>query len=140
MDDYNILLVEDNEGDIFMTTEAIQEHLPSCTIEVIRNGLDAIQHFENLAGQVNPPKPDLVFLDINLPRRNGHDVLQYIKSQQALRTIPVVMLTTSSSPHDINQAYQQHVNSYLTKPIDMDEYHRMMSVVLEYWLTVAKLV
>lgn len=139
MEEYNILLVEDNEGDIFMTTEAIQEHLESCSIQVIRNGLDAIQYFETLACQANPVKPDLVFLDVNLPRRNGHDVLQYIKSQQALRTIPVVMLTTSSSPHDINQAYQQHVNSYLTKPIDMDEYHRMMSVVLAYWLSVAKL-
>lgn len=140
MEEYNILLVEDNEGDIFMTTEAIQEFLPSCTIQVIRNGLDAIQYFESLSQQVGMTKPDLVFLDINLPRRNGHDVLEFIKGQKMLRTIPVVMLTTSSSPHDINQAYQQHVNSFLTKPIDMDEFNRMMAVVLEYWLSIAKLV
>jgi CheY-like chemotaxis protein len=114
MRELSILLIEDNEGDILLTTEAILEYDPSCKIDVARNGQEAIELLQAISA-TEGKKPDLILLDINLPRKNGHEVLSFIKSTAALAFIPVVMLTTSSAPLDISRAYQEHANSNLTR-------------------------
>ncbi|HEY8396625.1 MAG TPA: response regulator [Flavihumibacter sp.] len=128
----SILLIEDNEGDILLTTEAILEYDPSCKIDVARNGQEAIELLQAISA-TEGKKPDLILLDINLPRKNGHEVLSFIKSTAALAFIPVVMLTTSSAPLDISRAYQEHANSYLTKPTEAEEFNQMVMALVEFW-------
>lgn len=116
-----------------MTTEAIQEYDPACRIEVARNGQEAIEMLQVISESVGGKKPDLVLLDINLPRRNGHEVLGFIKNDPVLAFIPIVILTTSSSPLDISRAYQEHANSYLTKPTEAEEFNKMVMALIEFW-------
>ncbi|WP_290795144.1 response regulator [Flavihumibacter sp. UBA7668] len=139
MKEFHILLIEDNEGDILMTTESILEYEPGCRIDVARNGQEAIELIEQLLEEPSSKKPDLILLDINLPRRNGHEVLQFIKKHPSLTFIPVVILTTSSSPLDITQAYAAHANSYLTKPTEADEFNKMVMALVEFWRRNVKL-
>jgi CheY-like chemotaxis protein len=139
MKEFHILLIEDNEGDILMTTESILEYEPGCRMDVARNGQEAIEVIEGLLEEPSKKKPDLILLDINLPRRNGHEVLQFIKKQPSLTFIPVVILTTSSSPLDITQAYTAHANSYLTKPTEADEFNKMVMALVEFWRRNVKL-
>jgi CheY-like chemotaxis protein len=133
MKEFHILLVEDNEGDILMTSESIQEYDPGCRIEVARNGQDAIEKLQSYVEDPLLRKPDLILLDINLPRKNGHEVLAFIKSQLSPSSIPVVILTTSSAPLDIQKAYQAHANSYLTKPTEAEEFSKMVAALVEFW-------
>ncbi|KYP15294.1 response regulator [Flavihumibacter sp. CACIAM 22H1] len=139
MKEFHILLIEDNEGDILMTTESILEYEPGCRVEVARNGQEAMELIESYLDESTRKKPDLILLDINLPRRNGHEVLQFIKQQPALIFIPVVILTTSSSPLDITQSYQAHTNSYLTKPTEAEEFNKMVIALIEFWRRNVKL-
>ena len=133
MKEFQILLVEDNEGDILMTSESIQEYDPACRIEVARNGQDAIEKLQSYIDDPLLKKPDIILLDINLPRKNGHEVVAFIKNQPWLATIPVIILTTSSAPLDIQRAYQAHANSYLTKPTEADEFNKMVMALVEFW-------
>lgn len=128
-----ILLVEDNEGDILMTSESIQEYDSSCRIDVARNGQEAIEKLQSYIDDPVLKKPDIILLDINLPRKNGHEVVAFIKNQPWLATIPVIILTTSSAPLDIQRAYQAHANSYLTKPTEADEFNKMVMALVEFW-------
>ena len=132
-----LLLVEDNEGDIVLTQEAFEERGLIHEMEVARDGEGAIQFLEDASRKNN--LPNLILLDINMPRVNGHEVLQYIKSKDALKHIPVIMLTTSSSPSDILKAYQNFVNGYITKPVNANEFLEVVSEIEDFWINTASL-
>lgn len=130
MKNVNILLVEDNEGDILLTTEAFEECKSIKKINIIKDGASAIDFLiKNLINL-----PDLILLDINLPKKNGHEVLSFIKKNKKLNHIPVIMLTTSSSDVDIHSSYKNHANCYLTKPIDVGEFFNLIKKIEEFWI------
>jgi CheY-like chemotaxis protein len=129
----HILLVEDNEGDILLTTEMLEENEIIDKITVIRDGKLAIDFFETLQ---NPP-PDLVLLDINLPKKSGHQVLQFIKTNPNFNQIPVIMLTTSSAEKDISLAYEHYANCYITKPVEFSEFTTAISKIKDFWINIA---
>lgn len=134
-----ILLVEDNEGDIVLIKEALSEGGFQHHLSIVRNGEDAIQ-FLNREGQfASATLPDLIIMDINLPRMNGMEVLQFIKQHVLYRSIPVVMLTTSSSTRDILDAYRQHVNSYIIKPGNLQAYIGVVHSIMDFWINIVRL-
>lgn len=133
-----ILLIEDNEGDILLTTEALEEAKIANEVDVLRDGEMAIKFLEKHA-DAHGLLPDLVLLDVNLPKRNGHEVLMFIKSNPKLAHIPVIMLTTSSSPDDVKAAYDEHVNCYIVKPVEADAFLQMTSTIEEFWFSIVKL-
>lgn len=139
MKDIHILLVEDNEGDILLTTDALEEGDFSTMVTVARDGKQAIDLLDKRGIYSDTDSPDLIFLDINLPRKNGHEVLKYIKNSQALKHIPVIMLTTSSSNNDINLAYSNYANCYVTKPVDAEHFTHVLASVEDFFINVAKL-
>lgn len=130
----NILLVEDNEGDILLTTEALEESKILNKLTVIKDGKAAIDFFQGL----NSPAayPDIVLLDINLPKVNGHEVLSFIKTSEALKSIPVIVLTTSSSERDVLLAYSNHANSYITKPINAADFIAAIIKFEDFWINI----
>ena len=130
----NILLIEDNEGDILLTTEAFEESKIVNNIKVIKDGKEAIRYFEGLTN--NDEKPSLVLLDVNLPKVSGHEVLSYIKSNLKYQRIPVIMLTTSSSEKDILSAYKNHVNCYITKPIEVSDFMQAILKIEDFWINI----
>jgi len=130
----HILLVEDNEGDIILTLDAFEEGKVKTEISVARNGQEAIDFLFKEGNYQNALKPDLILLDINLPVFNGHEVLQKIKADSTLKKIPVIMLTTSSNPKEINMAYENNCNSYIKKPLDMDGFLKAILQIEEFWL------
>lgn len=130
----NILLVEDNEGDIVLTLDAFEENNSNANISVVRNGEEALDYLYGRGEYKSAPKPSLVLLDINLPVYSGLEVLDKIKSDNDLRPIPVIMLTTSSVDRDIERAYRKKANSYVVKPIDMDEFVDTISGIEQFWL------
>jgi CheY-like chemotaxis protein len=135
----HILLVEDNAGDILLTTEALAESKIMNTVSVVKDGKDAI----NFLNQKEPFKaatlPNLILLDINLPKKNGHEVLKYIKESNEFRHIPIIMLTTSSSEKDITEAYNHYVNCFITKPIDVNEFITAITKIENFWLSIVQL-
>ncbi|OYX28412.1 MAG: two-component system response regulator [Flavobacteriales bacterium 32-35-8] len=139
MKQVHILLVEDNEGDIVLTLDAFEESKIKTKISVVRNGADALDFLFKKENFEEAERPDLILLDINIPVYNGHDVLKKIKEDTSLKTIPVIMLTTSSSQTDINKAYENYTNSYVTKPIDMDDFLKVILKIEEFWLQLSKL-
>ena len=135
----HILLVEDNEGDIILTLEAFEESKLKTEISVARNGQEALDFLFKRFDYVNSKKPDLILLDINIPIFNGHEVLKQIKSHPELKKIPVIMLTTSANQKDIDKAYENHCNSYVKKPLDMDEFLKSVLKIEEFWLQLTTL-
>lgn len=135
----HILLVEDNEGDIILTLDAFEESKIKTEISVVKNGQEALDFLFRRGEYTEAEKPDLVLLDINIPIFNGHEVLRQIKTTDFLKKIPVIMLTTSSSQKDVNQAYDYHSNSYVKKPLDMDEFLEAILKIEEFWLQLSKL-
>ncbi len=134
-----ILLVEDNEGDILLTTEALEEAKINNEVKVLRDGEQAIHYLDDLK-KTNPEAlPDLILLDVNLPRRNGHEVLNQIKNDPLLKKLPVIMLTTSSSAKDIDQAYKEHVNCYIVKPVEAASFLKMVNSIEDFWFSIVKL-
>jgi CheY-like chemotaxis protein len=133
----NILLVEDNEGDILLTTEAFEESRIINKITTIRDGKAAINLFEGLTNKEEIP--NLVLLDINLPKMSGHEVLMYIKSSEKYKSIPVIMLTTSSSEKDILACYENHVNCYITKPIDVTDFMKAITKIEDFWVNIVSI-
>jgi CheY-like chemotaxis protein len=133
----NILLVEDNEGDIMLTMEAFEESKIVNKITAIKDGKEAINYFEALTnkGEI----PHLVLLDINLPKVSGHEVLTYIKNNEKFKSIPVIMLTTSSSEKDILQSYKNHVNCYITKPIDVSDFMKAIMKIEDFWINIVSI-
>jgi CheY-like chemotaxis protein len=133
----NILLVEDNEGDILLTTEAFEESRIINKITIIRDGKAAINLFEGLTNKEEIP--NLVLLDINLPKMSGHEVLMYIKNSEKYKSIPVIMLTTSSSEKDILACYENHVNCYITKPIDVTDFMKAITKIEDFWINIVSI-
>jgi len=133
----HILLVEDNEGDILLTLEAFEECKVKITISVAKNGREALDFLFKRGAFTDVKKPDLILLDINIPIFNGHEVLRQIKSDSELKKIPVIMLTTSSNQKDINIAYENHCNSYVKKPLDINEFLAVVIKIEEFWLQIA---
>jgi len=135
----HILLVEDNEGDIILTLDAFEESKIKTEISVVRNGQEALDFLFQRGEFADVEKPDLILLDINIPIFNGHEVLKLIKEEESTKKIPVIMLTTSSSQKDINLAYEHHANSYVKKPLEMEEFLKAILKIEEFWLQIAKL-
>ena len=135
----HILLVEDNEGDILLTREALEEAKISTRLSVVKDGKQAID-FVNKAGDYsNASPPDILLLDINLPKKNGHEVLKFLKGNQNFKHIPVIMLTTSSSQRDINLSYDNYANCYITKPADVNDFLSVVAILESFWLSTVKL-
>jgi len=130
----NILLVEDNEGDIILTLEAFEESKIKTEISVVKNGQQALDYVFQKGEYSDAQRPDLILLDINIPIFNGHEVLKTIKEDNNLKKIPVVMLTTSSNPNDVDKAYENHANSYVKKPLHMDDFLKAILQIEEFWL------
>lgn len=139
MKEVHILLVEDNEGDIVLTLDAFEESKIKTKLSVARNGEEALDFLFRNGPFESAEKPDLILLDINIPIYNGHEVLKKIKEDASLRKIPVIMLTTSSDRKDINAAYENYCNSYITKPLDMDEFLKAILKIEQFWLQLSKL-
>ena len=135
----HILLVEDNEGDIVLTLDAFQESKVKTKISVARNGQEALDYLFKRGTFSEAVRPDLVLLDINIPIYNGHEVLKRIKTDEHLKKIPVIMLTTSSNQKDIDLAYENHSNSYVTKPLDMNEFMEAILKIEAFWLQLSTL-
>lgn len=139
MEPIHILLVEDNEGDILLTTEALENAKMHINLSVVKDGKAAMDFLTNADGYSNATQPDMLLLDINLPKRNGHQVLKFIKENEALKHIPVIMLTTSSSPSDIDLAYKNHVNCFITKPIEIHGFLDVIATIENFWFSIVKL-
>jgi len=135
----HILLVEDNEGDIMLTTDALQEGKIFNKISVVRDGKQAIDFLNQQNDFADAEIPNLILLDVNLPKKNGHEVLHYIKSSQEFRQIPVIMLTTSSSEKDIMKAYKNYVNCFITKPVDVNEFMQAVATIENFWISIVHL-
>jgi CheY-like chemotaxis protein len=134
-----ILMVEDNAGDVVLVREALREGPPHVNLSIAVNGEEALARLRRHGPFANAPRPDLILLDLNLPRLGGREVLAAIKSDTDLRRIPVVILTSSEAEQDIAGSYDLHANCYVTKPANLDELIRVVRLVQEFWLTVVKL-
>lgn len=134
-----LLLVEDNEGDIVLTRKALQEAKFAHELQVVKDGEAAIQYLRKEGRFIDAETPDLILLDINLPKLDGKEVLAIIKKDEALMVIPVVMLTTSDSEKDILEAYQHHANCYITKPAEYRSFIKVIYSIKHFWTTVVKL-
>jgi len=138
MQQIHILLVDDNEGDILLTREALEEARIINKISIAYDGMQAIDLLKKSA-RIAGTMPDLILLDINLPKMNGTEVLSTIKSDPDLRRIPVIMLTTSSSEKDILASYNNYANCYITKPVDLDRFMDVVRTIEDFWISIVKL-
>lgn len=134
-----ILLVEDNSGDILLTKEALSEAKIHNEVEVCQDGDAAIKYLLATLAKDPSDLPDIILLDVNLPKRNGHEVLMRIKNEQGLQQIPVIMLTTSSSSADISKAYNEHVNAYIVKPVEASSFIDVIAGIEDFWLSIVNL-
>ena len=138
-DPIEILLVEDNPGDIRLTREALRDGKIYNNLYVARDGVEAMAFLRKTGQYAHAPRPDLILLDLNLPRKDGHEVLAEVKTDENLRRIPVVILTTSQAEEDIIKTYDLHVNCYITKPVDLDQFVKIVRSIEDFWLTIVKL-
>lgn len=139
MEMINILLVEDNPGDVRLTQEAFKEGMLRNNLHVVMDGEAAMQFLERKGQYADSPRPDLILLDLNLPKMNGREVLAAIKQNSNLKRIPVVVLTTSQDETDILESYRQFASSYIVKPVSMEKFIKVVSSFKQYWLSVVKL-
>lgn len=134
-----ILLVEDNPADVFMFKRCIKKSSLDTAVTVIDSGTRAEEYLRSLTTESTDSHPDIVFLDLNLPGRTGHELLKDIKSNEMLRHIPVIILTTSANPKDVRKSFGEFSNSFLTKPVDPVEYEKAIHDVLLYWFSVSSI-
>jgi two-component system, chemotaxis family, response regulator Rcp1 len=134
-----ILLVEDNPGDARLTTEALRDAKVHNNLSIVADGLEAMAFLRREGKYGDAPRPDLILLDLNLPRKDGREVLAEIKRDDALRRIPVVVLTTSQAEEDILRAYNLSANCYITKPVDLDQFLKVVQSIQDFWLEIVKL-
>ncbi len=135
----DILLVEDNPGDVRLTQEALKEAKVRNNLHVVEDGVEAMEFLQRKGKYADAPHPDLVLLDLNLPRKDGREVLEEIKADERLKRIPVVVLTTSRAEEDILRSYNLHANCYVNKPVDLDEFIKIVKSIEDFWLTIVKL-
>jgi CheY-like chemotaxis protein len=134
-----VLLVEDNPGDARLTVEALKEGKIRNNLHHAKDGVEAMAFLRREAGHENAPTPDIILLDLNLPRKDGREVLAELKEDERLRSIPVVVLTTSEAEQDILRTYQLHANCYITKPVDLDKFIGIVRAIENFWLAIVKL-
>jgi CheY-like chemotaxis protein len=134
-----VLLVEDNPGDVRLTREALKEGKIRNNLHVAKDGVEALAFLRREGEHTDAPRPDLILLDLNLPRKDGREVLTEIKDDASLRQIPVVVLTSSQAEEDILRAYDLHANCYISKPVDLDQFIRVVKSIEDFWFTVVKL-
>jgi CheY-like chemotaxis protein len=135
----DILLVEDDPGDVLMTQEAMEHHKVKNELHVVTDGVEAMRFVRQEPPYQDAPRPGLILLDLNLPRKNGQEVLAELKQSPDLRTIPVVILTTSEAEEDILRSYDLHANAYITKPVDFERFVEVVRQIDDFFLTVVKL-
>lgn len=135
----DILLVEDNPGDVRLTEEALREGKIKNRLFVVSDGVEALSYLRREGEYANSVMPDLILLDLNLPRMDGRQVLQNIKEDESLKSIPVVVLTTSDAEDDVLRSYNLHANCYITKPVDLDQFLTIVRSIENFWLSVVKL-
>jgi two-component system, chemotaxis family, response regulator Rcp1 len=134
-----ILLVEDNPGDVRLTREALKESKIRNNLSVAVDGMEAMEYLRREGRFAQAARPDLILLDLNLPRKNGREVLADIKKDENLRRIPVVVLTVSQAEEDVMRAYNLHANCYVTKPLNLDQFMTVVQSIEDFWLTIVKL-
>ena len=133
----NILLIEDNPGDVRLAQEAFKEGNINVQLDVAMDGIEALNYLRKKGPYASAKTPDLVLLDLNLPKKDGREVLSEIKADSVLRSIPVVILTTSNAEQDILNSYNLHVNCYINKPVDFDRFFDIIQKIEEFWLQTA---
>jgi CheY-like chemotaxis protein len=131
----NVLLVEDSPGDVRLTQEAFAEANPSILLHVATDGVEAMSFLQREGSNAGAPRPDLILLDLNLPKMDGREVLAHIKEDDRLKTIPTVILTTSDAEADVLKSYQLGSNCYLTKPVQLDSFEILVKSINDFWLT-----
>lgn len=138
MNQFEVLLIEDNEGDVTLITEALDsfDYEIHCTIQ--KDGEKAIHYLEGTLTGKESDSPDLIILDLNLPRKNGFEVLEFIKTHHILKVIPTIVFTTSSSQKDITACYQRHANCYITKPAEIESYLEVLQGVQQFWIEIVR--
>ncbi len=135
----DILLVEDNPGDVRLTKEALKENKISNNLYEVIDGVEALDFLYKRGKYAKKPRPDIILLDLNLPRKDGREVLAEIKNDESLKRIPVVILTTSRAEEDIVKTYNLHANCYITKPVDLDQFLRVVKSIEDFWISIVKL-
>ncbi|HDQ46402.1 MAG TPA: response regulator [bacterium] len=135
----HVLLVEDNYGDVRLTIEAFKEIRGDITIHPVTDGVEALQYLRKEGAYREAMRPDLILLDLNLPRKDGREVLDQIKNDADLKRIPIVVLTTSAADDDIIQAYDSHANCYIKKPVNMDEFFSVAETIDHFWFRLVRL-
>lgn len=138
-DSIHILIVEDNATDLMIMREAFADTALNATLHSASNGEEAMKFLRRVGEHVGAPRPDLILLDINMPRKNGHEVLSEIKKDSLLLRIPVVILTTSQAEDDISRAYAAHANCYIRKPVDFDQFEKVMATIEQFWFNIVSL-
>ena len=134
-----VLLVEDDPGDVLMTKEAFEDYKIQNTLHVVNDGVEAMDFLRRQGEYADAPRPDLVLLDLNLPRMDGREVLQAIKSDPELASIPVVVLTTSEAEEDVLRSYSLHANAYVTKPVDFERFIQVVRQIDDFFVSVVRL-
>jgi chemotaxis family two-component system response regulator Rcp1 len=134
-----ILLVEDNPDDVDLTLEALKDAKMHTSLHTVEDGVEALAFLRKEGKYSHVPRPDLILLDLNLPKKDGREVLAEIKSDTDLQQIPVVVLTTSDAEEDIVKAYQLHANCYIKKPVDFDQFIKVVNAIEGFWFTMVKL-
>ncbi len=134
-----VLLVEDDPGDVLMTREAFEDNKVANRLSVVSDGVSAMEYLRKQGPYADAPTPDLILLDLNLPRMDGREVLQALKADEDLRRIPVVVLTTSEAEEDVLRSYALHANAYVTKPVDFDRFIDVVRQIDEFFVSVVRL-
>ena len=133
------LLAEDNPGDVRLTKEALRDSKVLNNLNVVQDGVEALAFLHHEGKYADAPRPDVVLLDLNLPKKDGRQVLEVIKSDPALKRIPVVIITSSEAEQDIMRTYDLHANCYVAKPVDLDQFIKVIQSIENFWLTIVKL-
>jgi CheY-like chemotaxis protein len=139
LDSIDILIVEDNPGDARLIKEVLNDNKVYNSLYIVNDGVEALNFLHNQGEYQNAPRPDIIILDLNLPKRDGREVLAEIKADEELRHIPVVIMTISQAEEDILKTYKLHANCYITKPIDLNEFIRVVKSIEDFWVSIVKL-
>lgn len=134
----DILLVEDNEADAFLMQEVFRESSYPNNVHVVADGLEAIGYLHRRGRYMDAPRPDLILLDLNLPKKDGREVLKEVKEDPSLRAIPVIVLTTSEAEHDVRKCYQYHANCYIAKPMELDRTYEIVQGIEDFWFGIVR--